>query len=378
MNNSQSDPLRFSFLEALNLNSEFDGPLLTNDDLVEWTNLSGLASTYLAAVAVLSPVFEVKIGISLALYEVVEIYSALAKRLQELHVKIPKRFVQDPVKSSKTKWMTPKEINEQLLQPLLNNINDMINCSNPLADWPTVRIIERVCKPSLLSAIKLINAIIQLPLNVEELAHMGARDKRYSTFNHTRDYNDEFIEKQVSSNTRDSLVAQLRTQRDELDAIETFARLFAADSQISPIMLLGLARVVADEARHSLIGEIGLEKLGLNPFDTPIGTIGAELRSSLDPWEALAQICLIGETGNLQNIDQGSVDAKYLNEQVIANLLSTIYYDERYHIEFGTQLLLERKPKSIQSGALSLTNKFLQNRGLPSVEMSNVGRVLGE
>ncbi|MGZ0049318.1 hypothetical protein [Brevibacillus gelatini] len=383
MINSQKVQERMSFLETLGLNNGFEGQLVSIDDLVEWTRLTGLASTYLAGVAVLSPVFEVKNGVALALFEVVDAYVAMVNRLQELHTKVPPRPAQDPVAVPNARWLTPKEIVEQLLEPVLAGINNVLANTNRIAEWPTVRVLERVCKPSLTAAIGIIDRIYKQKLNANVLARMGERDDRYTTFNHTRDYEDDTIEPKVESNAiRNALIAQLRTQRDELDAVETFARLLAAESEIRPAMLLELARVVSDEARHSLIGEIGLEKLGFNPFNVPIGTIGAELRSSLQPWEGLAQICLVGEAGNLQKIDQGSIDARDLNEKVIAESLRMIYFDERYHIEFGTRLLLERNPektpKGFQNEALSLTNKFLQNRGLPVVNMANVGRILGE
>lgn len=380
MNTQDSVLHRVEFLKSLNLNCEFTGRILDSKKMVNWTKLLGKAVSNLAAITVLSPIPEVKIGSALALYEVVEVYVSLLKRLDELQINTPKREVKDPVDSYNNPWLSPQEVRVQLLEPVLNEMNETLCELNRLAEWPTVRIIERNCRPSLETAIGIIQDQEEIPLNIAELAYMGARDNRFVTFNHTRDYLEETsIEKKDP--TTDLLVAQLRTQRDELDAIETFARLAAA-SAIPPEMLLELARVIADEARHSLIGELGLLKLGLNPFQIPIGTIGAELRGSMNPWEGLAQICLIGETGNLKNIGKGSSDAISLNNRVISESLQAVYYDERYHIAFGTKLLLEKfphkTPKKIQEESLSLTNQFLKRRGVSSVTMSNVGSVLGE
>jgi hypothetical protein len=75
----------------------------------------------------------------------------------------------------------------------------------------------------------------------------------------------------------------VRVQRDELDAIETFANVLF-DLKEAPFSLLQtLARFVEDESRHAEAGQIALRELGYEPFSVPCSVIGINVRASMPP-----------------------------------------------------------------------------------------------
>jgi hypothetical protein len=373
---------RFPFLPGTaERNPPAAAVLLPAELLAGLAEASGELVTRLAGTATLAPVFETKVAAAFACYEMAEAYAALALRLDELGLPVPRRQGADPVRTSSAGWSSLADIVGQRLPPVVGLARDWLARSHRLADWPTVRLLERVCLPCFDSVTTIAARLRDAGLgDADRLAAMADRDSRYRTFNDTRDYRSRPVDAGRDA-TLQHLVAQVRTQRDELDAIETFARLLAADGGLSPCAVLRLARVVADEARHSIIGEIGLEILDHDPFGVAVGTIGAELRRELDPWEGLAQICLIGEAGNLRDITASADKATQLGQDEVALMLRTIYRDERLHIPFGIALLRDHYGVTVtelQSRILAKTNRFLATRGIPPVTIATAGRLLGE
>jgi hypothetical protein len=374
---------RFQFLAGMAWEPDHRGrEVVAADRLRSLAERAGEAVTQLAGAAVRSPVFEGKVAAAFACYEVAEVYRDLNQRLVELRMKPVPRHGIDPVGTDAIAWMPLPEIETRMLQPMIAELQALIGGTNRMADWPTVRTLERQCRPNLEAARSIIVALTTSGREgLSEISQMAARDNRYATFNDTRDYR-----RQAPAGDRDdvleSLLAQIRTQRDELDAVETFARVLAADGHLAPAELVGLARVVVDEARHSVIGEIGLEMLGFDPFAIPVGTIGAELRRGLDPWDGLAQICLIGESGNLRDLGQSAARAHNQSHHDLAEMLRTIHQDEFFHLAFGIQLLVQRHPHSspaeLQTRALQLTNQFLEDRGIGPVTVPEAARLFGE
>ncbi|MFS0752933.1 hypothetical protein [Oceanobacillus sp. 1P07AA] len=367
---------RFLFLDTLGINTQGKDKIITKEQYLKWVNSIGNIITNLSTFAVLSPYLEIKIGIAFGLYETTYAYKGLCKRLEELKVEVPIRNTIDPVLSGKTELSI--EDTSWELKSIADEMNNVLMNINQLADWPSVRLLRKEIIPSLIVTVDLLDELVKIPLKTNCLTYMGDRDDRYTTFNHTRNYE----EGKYGNKERGNLIQQLRTQRDELDAIETFARLIAVEPKLNSSDLLELARIVADEGRHSLIGEICLDFLEIDPISVPVGTIGAELRSQLTPWEALAQICLIGEAGNLKEIENGSRNAYDFKQHNISVLLKSIYTDESYHISKGVELLKNKTPdiqiKKLQSDILEKTNKFLETKGIPKVTLREAGRLLGE
>jgi hypothetical protein len=340
--------------------------------------------TDLAGASVVAPLFETKVAAGLALEIMSDAYAVMTRRLLELRITPPVRPVADPIVEGARAWPSATKL-LRTAAALRQDCEAVAEHANVLCDRPTVRLIGDDVLPVLRTVERLLGDLLESGLDgADLLENMAARDARYETFNETRDYaaraSDYDVDGPMSADF-DALVGQLRTQRDELDAVETFGRLVAA-VDLSPADLRGVCRIVGDEARHTLMGEIALKICGLDPFRIPVGTIGAELRRTLDPWDGLAQICLIGESGNQQAIDQGARLAEKLGFDVVARMLDTIYQDERFHIIFGIRLLAKRHPQvtpaDLRQRALDLSNQYLQARGIDPVDLKDAGRLLGE
>lgn len=340
--------------------------------------------TDLAGVAVAAPLFEAKVAAGLSLEMACEAYTVLLRRLLELRTRLPARPVADPIVAMAQDWPALPVLAGRA-SALCEECERLVASANAICDRPTILLLAGEVLGALRTVERMLSDLVGFGLEgTDVLAGMAARDARYDTFNETRDYAARAADYELagsSSPELDALVGQLRTQRDELDAVETFARLVAA-VDLSPPDLRGVCRIVGDEARHTLMGEIGLKMCGLDPFKVPVGTIGAELRRTLDPWDGLAQICLIGESGNQQAIDDAARLAERLGYGLLARMLDTIYQDERFHIVFGIRLLAKRHPRvspsDLRQRALDITNEYLGAHGIAPVDMKDAGRLLGE
>ena len=212
---------------------------------------------------------------------------------------------------------------------------------------------------------------------------MGVRDERYEVFSNTRSYRcrDEDLESETRPQTLD-IIAQLRTQRDELDAIETFARVVAAEVDLTVSEILELSRIVADESRHVVIGELALESIGLEPTEIPIGTIGALLRRGVSPVEGLLQISMIGEVGNLAEIARVANVAEEECLPKIAAWLRLVHRDETHHIRYGQKLLKRltgnERTSDLRDEALEITNRYLRAMGFEDLPLKEAAKLIGE
>lgn len=196
------------------------------------------------------------------------------------------------------------------------------------------------------------------------------RDERFKTFNHTRDYvrADEFASSIKDEFKRD-LFAMARTQRDEIDAIETFANVLYDYGDTIPFEFQhDLARFIWDEARHAEIGQQLLKSMGYDPFDIPCGLIGINVRTELPPQIAFAQINIFGESNQPLHLRQTIARAVERGEKLAANALEYIYTDEAMHIKRGRKWIKElSKDKSfeeIKSEARSASLDALFKQGI--------------
>ena len=125
--------------------------------------------------------------------------------------------------------------------------------------------------------------------------HACRRDDRMPVFHETRQYrSDDLKLERPQGDLERECVELFRVQRDELDAIETFANVIF-DMRPSFELEMLLARLVSDEARHAELGQQNLHRMGFDPFSIPCGVIGINVRSPLPPLIALAQISIFGE-----------------------------------------------------------------------------------
>jgi len=170
--------------------------------------------------------------------------------------------------------------------------------------------------------------------------HECSRDDRMSTFHHTRQYQPDDMPKALPSSDAHQahVVEMLRVQRDELDAVETFANVIY--DMRPPIELeMLLARLVWDEARHAEIGHQSLARQGFEPFAVPCGVIGINVRSPLPPLLAFAQISIFGEL-NQVGILRRVADACYARgDKTTGKAFDFTHADEMMHLRAGREWL---------------------------------------
>jgi hypothetical protein len=170
--------------------------------------------------------------------------------------------------------------------------------------------------------------------------HACARDDRLPVFHHTRRYGGEDLP--AGRPAADGLAAQVlelfRVQRDELDAIETFANIIY-DMRPAFELELFLARLVWDEARHAEMGQQHLERLGLDPFAVPCGVIGINVRSPLAPLLAFAQISIFGELHQVGTLRRIADRCDAAGDALSARAFDFTHADELMHLRIGRQWL---------------------------------------
>jgi hypothetical protein len=168
-----------------------------------------------------------------------------------------------------------------------------------------------------------------------------ARDDRFAVFSHTRRYEGSDLE--AAAPTADSYQSRrlemIRIQRDELDAIETFANVLH-DLPSAPFELeLFLARLIWDEARHAEIGQQALAQVGYDPYAVPCGVVGINVRSPLPPEIAFAQIATFGELNQLKPLKIFAREARERGDLATARCFEFIHADELGHVRTGRRWL---------------------------------------
>jgi hypothetical protein len=166
------------------------------------------------------------------------------------------------------------------------------------------------------------------------------RDARFTTFQHTGDYDkgDDFA--RFTPNTYEAYrMIFLRTQRDEVDAIEAFGtflwdiRFRDFDAEYS------LARITWDEARHTEIGHRALAAAGYEPFELANRLSSSVCRGPMEPEYAMAQINLFGEVAILKTISGLVDEARRRDDSMVAHIADFIRADERTHVRKGQHII---------------------------------------
>jgi hypothetical protein len=166
------------------------------------------------------------------------------------------------------------------------------------------------------------------------------RDGRFDTFKNTGDYDTADGEARFAKDSYENLRLRfIRTQRDEVDAIEAFGT-FIWDIRFKDFQAeYDLARITWDEARHTEIGHRALQAAGYDPFELRNRLTGSTCRGPMDPAFAMAEINLFGEVGVLKTIN-GLIDtARERQDALLAHIADFIRADERTHVRKGTQIL---------------------------------------
>jgi hypothetical protein len=185
------------------------------------------------------------------------------------------------------------------------------------------------------------------------------RDSRFISFTNTGEYD---VADGGARHPHDSYEARrldfVRTQRDELDAIEAFGT-FLWDMRFKDYQSeYDLARITWDEARHTEIGHNTLQVMGYNPFELPNRLTSSFCRGPmLDPAVPMTGINAFGEVAVLKTIHNLIDEARERGDQVLAHTTDFVRADERTHVRKGQTIIkhmtdLEWKDLELQTRQL--------------------------
>ena len=192
------------------------------------------------------------------------------------------------------------------------------------------------------------------------------RDVRFDTFKNTGDYDAADAQQRFPKDSYESLRLRfLRTQRDEVDAIEAFGT-FVWDIRFKDFESeYNLARITWDEARHTEIGHRALLAAGYDPFELRNRLTGSTCRGPMDPAFAMAEINLFGEVGVLKTINNLIDTAAERNDELLRHVADFIRADERTHVRKGTGIL--KVMTNLEAKALELRTRELFTECLVSL-----------
>lgn len=215
------------------------------------------------------------------------------------------------------------------------------------------------------------------------------RDTRFTTFTHTGDYDvGDGIERFPKDSYEACRLRFIRTQRDEVDAIEAFGT-FLWDIRFLDFKAeYDLARITWDETRHTEIGHKSLLASGYDPFELPNRLTGSTCRGPMEPAFAMAEINLFGEVGVLKTIN-GLIDtARGQNDALVAHIADFIRSDERTHVKKGQHILrcmtdlgmqdLEQKTRELFTECLVSLGAVTKDIDLFTVSREDLEHLVGE
>ena len=241
---------------------------------------------------------------------------------------------------------------------LVSQIEGHLQSTNPVLDYPTVRILTRALRELRQvrdwhqEAHEAVlgsggeHRVSSLSRSVGSATRRTSamRDTTPPTFSNTRDYRTE--SDQFTGNEYADHVLELAwVNRDEIDAIETFGLvLFDLLPEIPLEMINDLGRFCADEARHAWIGRDLIEAHGLCNETLPVSTIGIDVRAQMSGWQALTQITMFGELGIIGPMRQLAKDARKNEDWSTCHAFEFISSDELQHLRRSTSWIASAHP----------------------------------
>ena len=180
----------------------------------------------------------------------------------------------------------------------------------------------------------------------------------------------------------------VRTQRDEVDAIEAFGT-FLWDIRFKDFDAeYFLARITWDEARHTEIGHRAMLIAGYDPFELRNRLTGSTCRGPMEPAFAMAEINLFGEVGVLKTIN-GLIDtAAERNDELLRHIADFIRSDERTHVRKGGRIIqvmtdldakaLEQRTRELFTECLVSLGAVKQDMDVFTVSREDIERLVGE
>ncbi len=173
-----------------------------------------------------------------------------------------------------------------------------------------------------------------------ERGTVPCRDSRFDAFMNTGDYNlADGDPRYPLGSYEDQRLRFVRTQRDEVDAIEAFGT-FLWDIRFKDWDAeYFLARITWDEARHTELGHKTMLTLGYDPYELPNRLTSSTCRGPMEPAYAMAEINLFGEIGVLKTINSLIDEARDRNDSLLAHISDFVRADERTHVRKGQHIL---------------------------------------
>jgi hypothetical protein len=166
------------------------------------------------------------------------------------------------------------------------------------------------------------------------------RDSRFTTFSNTGDYDVADGERRFPDSTYDSMRLQfIRTQRDEVDAIEAFGTLLW-DIRFTDFQAeYDLSRITWDETRHTEIGHQALLAMGYEPFELANRLTGSICREATEPLYAMSEINRFGEVFVIKTINKFIDEAREKGDTLLAHIGDFVRADERTHVRKGRYII---------------------------------------
>jgi hypothetical protein len=169
---------------------------------------------------------------------------------------------------------------------------------------------------------------------------IATRDLRFSTFEHTHEYHIADEGKiEYTSEFEQTRLALVRTQRDEMDAIETFGNVLYETVNVPFGFDFDLSRIIWDETRHTELGHKTMEALGYDPFDLLNRLLGIKVRAKLEAKYSFAEINLFGEANIVQECLRYSREAFEKGDDLTGRVFDYVNADERTHLAKGVRWL---------------------------------------
>ncbi len=231
------------------------------------------------------------------------------------------------------------------------------------------------------------------PLRIDskpfERGVIPCRDSRFETFYNTGDYNIADGSPRYEPGTyEDTRLRFIRTQRDEVDAIEAFGT-FLWDIRFKDFQAeYDLARITWDEARHTEIGHQSLLTAGYDPYEMPNRLTSSTCRGPMEPEYAMAEINLFGEIGVLKTIGQLISEARNRNDTLLAHISDYVQADERTHVRKGQHILkvmttmgmqeLELRTRELFTECLVNLGAVKMDGDLFTLDRHEIERLVGE
>ena len=215
------------------------------------------------------------------------------------------------------------------------------------------------------------------------------RDVRFDTFKNTGDYDTADVEERFPKDSYENLRLRfIRTQRDEVDAIEAFGT-FIWDIRFKDFdSEYNLARITWDETRHTEIGHKALQACGYDPFELRNRLTGSTCRGPMEPAFAMAEINLFGEVGVLKTINNLIDAAADRNDALLYHIADFIRADERTHVRKGQGIIkvmtnleakaLEERTRELFTECLVSLGAFKRDMDVFTVSREDLERLVGE